>query len=317
LARPKAIALYLQIVYFNIPGIVAEYTIKHLEQFSGIKAHTIRIWEQRYQLFSPSRQGNNVRVYNNEDLQKILNIGILYKAGLKISKIAKLTVSELQEKVKELTLQQKDGLVFGIIEQLAISMTNLDETGMEKLLNNQIIRIGFERTIAEIVFPFLEKIGIMWQIGMILPSQEHFASNIIRQKLIVAIDSLPVNEASKNKAILFLPEKELHEFSLLFYTYIARARGFQAFYLGQTVPFDDLGQIAQIIKPKLIVTVITQPMEISVDEFLKKLSEQFPELKILASGYQSIHQNISPRKNLSIFNNHEDFKECISQFTKL
>ncbi len=287
---------------------MAEFTIKHLELSTGIKAHTIRIWEQRYQLFSPDRQGNNVRVYSNEDLQKILNISLLYKAGLKISKIAKLSNSQLQEKVKGLALTQPDGQTPGIQEQLIIAMINMDEPAFEKIISSQIIKFGFEKTITEVLFPFLNKTGLMWQIDMINPSQEHFASNIIRQKLIVAIDGqAALMNPKEKKYIFFLPENELHEFSLLFYNYIARSKGKNTIYLGQTVPIDGLEAIIKNINPNYLVTIITQPLEIEINHYLQNISSLFPSITVLASGYQVLNQNIESRQNLILFKNYKEF----------
>jgi MerR family transcriptional regulator, light-induced transcriptional regulator len=287
---------------------VAEFTIKHLEQFTGIKAHTIRTWEQRYNLFSPERQGNNIRVYTDEDLQKILNISLLYNAGLKISKIANLSVNQLNEKVKELTFSTPGQQTPGVQEQLVIAMINMNEPEFEKLLHSQTEKIGFEKTMVEVIFPFLQKIGLMWQIDMITPSQEHFASNIIRQKLIVAIDKLtPLMNPKEKKYLFFLPENELHELSLLFYTYLTRSRGKNTYYFGQSVPLAGLEDVILNIKPNFLVTVITQPLETDLEEYLLKISSYYAPSKLLVSGYQPISQNIESTEKLLIFKSYTEF----------
>jgi MerR family transcriptional regulator, light-induced transcriptional regulator len=292
---------------------VAEFTIKHLEQFTGIKAHTIRTWEQRYDLFSPERQGNNIRIYTDQDLVKILNISLLYNAGLKISKIAALSEKQLQEKVKELVFAQPDGQTPGILEQLAIAMINLDEPEFERLVNSQTNKLGFEKMVTEILFPFLHKTGLMWQIGMISPTQEHFATNIIRQKLIVAVNQLAsISNPEKKTFLFFLPENDLHELSLLFYNYVARSSGNRTYYFGQSLPLSGLQEIIVKIKPDYLVSVITQPLDIDLKEYLEKIYSFSPIPTLLISGYQPIQQKLSSSKRIIIFKSYTEFSDLIS-----
>ncbi len=218
---------------------MAHYSIKDLEKLSGIKAHTLRIWEKRYQIVKPSRTDTNIRYYCDDDLKRILNISILNRHGLKISRIAGMTDAQLSEQVMHLA--QATGDHESQIEQLTIAMIEMDEERFEKTLSKSIMTVGFEETVLTIIYPFFDKVGMLWQTGSINPAQEHFVSNLIRQKLLVAIDSqnYPHNPESR-RFLLFLPEGELHELGLLFFHYILKKHGHQVIYLGQSVPFADL-----------------------------------------------------------------------------
>ncbi|HYG20395.1 MAG TPA: MerR family transcriptional regulator, partial [Ohtaekwangia sp.] len=167
---------------------MGKYSIKELEQLSGIKAHTIRIWEKRHKLVKPSRTPTNIRFYSDADLKKIINVSLLNSQGMKISRIATLTPEEINQKVLALSETTSDAAIH--MDQMVVTMIDLDEASFERVLSNLILRYGFEKSITDIVFPFLEKIGVLWQTQNITPAHEHFISNLIRQKIIVAIDSL-------------------------------------------------------------------------------------------------------------------------------
>lgn len=262
---------------------MGRYSIKELEKLSGIKAHTIRIWEKRHQLIEPQRTQTNIRFYSDEDLKKIINVSLLNNHGIKISKIAKMTPAELNGKILELSSRENEEDLF--IDQLIVAMVDMEEEQFEKLLSHLIIKFGFEKTLTDLIYPFLEKIGVLWQTGNITPAQEHFISNLIRQKIIVAIDSLPFPPKDAEKVVFFLPENELHEIGLLFYHYLAKKAGFKTFYLGQHLPYTDLKTICISFKPKYIITSLTVTTnETATIGYLKKLVNDFPGSKILASG---------------------------------
>src|SRR5690606_7659232 len=192
---------------------MSAYTIKDLENLSGIKAHTIRMWEQRYNFLKPSRSCTNIRFYSNEQLKTLLNIALLNKYGFKISHIDKMSSEEILEKV--LSLREMEAQQESVVNELVQEMLDLDTDQFECCVNKYIREHGIEKAIQEIIFPFLQKIGILWQTGNIIPAQEHFVSNIIRQKLIVAIDQLPNNPKGK-RCMLYLPPGEFHELGLLY-----------------------------------------------------------------------------------------------------
>lgn len=293
---------------------MGSYSIKELEKLSGIKAHTLRIWEKRHGIIEPSRTNTNIRFYNDEDLKKIINVSLLNNQGFKISHIAHMSYDEITQKVIELS-KSSDELSLQI-DQFVIAMIELDEDKFEKLLSGLILRFGFEKTITEIVYPFLEKIGVLWQTGNINPAQEHFISNLVRQKIIVAIDGLSLAPISAHKVILYLPETELHEIGLLFHHYIVKKAGFRTYYLGQNVPHEDLKFIAAIHKPRFFITALTsKPTSQTVHEYLKKLEHDFPDVIILASGYQVSKLAVLPPKNIRIFKNSLELREFLTKST--
>lgn len=254
---------------------------------SGIKAHTIRIWEKRYNILNPERTDTNIRFYCDEDLKRLLNISVLIKNGGKISRIASLSNESLRQKILELN-HVSTPAENGQIENLIVAMIEMDEAKFEKVLNNSIIQIGFEETLFSIVYPLLQKIGILWQIGTITPVQEHFISNLIRQKLYAAIDALPVDRNANSKTFLLtLPQWELHDLGLLVYNYLIRKKGYKTIFLGQGVPIKDVIAIHEQVHPDAIVTSFSTPME-SVDmlEYLHGLSRSFKGLPLYVGGIQ-------------------------------
>lgn len=262
---------------------MGKYSIKELEQLSGIKAHTIRIWEKRHQLIEPERTATNIRYYSDEDLKKIINISVLSNHGLKISKIASLSPAELSNQVAALAESKNAADLY--IDQLVVAMVDLDEEAFEKQISSINMKLGLERTITEIIYPFLDKIGVLWQTGNISPAQEHFISNLIRQKLIVAIDGLPFSSKSAHRAILFLPENELHELSLLFQHYLVKKAGLKTYYLGQSVPYEDLRKVIDRHQPHfLIASITTHPQGHVLQEYVYQLASDFSTLRILLSG---------------------------------
>ncbi len=265
---------------------MGNYSIKDLERLSGVKAHTIRIWEQRYNIINPQRTDTNIRYYSDNDLRKLLNISLLNNFGYKISRIAQLTETEIHNEVKKVTEADQDA--DSQLAALTLTMIELDEERFEKLLASSILRIGFEATMSTIIFPFLERVGIMWMTGAINPAQEHFVTNMIRQKLIVAIDG-QVNAAneSENTFMLFSPEGEYHEIGLLFTNYLLRSRRKKTIYLGTSVPFFDLVDIYNVHHPKYIVCFITTtPNGEDLQQYIHDLSGNFPDSIVWFAGNQ-------------------------------
>jgi DNA-binding transcriptional MerR regulator len=288
---------------------MGKYSIKELEQLSGIKAHTIRIWEKRHRLIEPSRTPTNIRFYSDDDLKKIINVSVLNNSGIKISRIADMTTDQINKKVLEIS-EIKDDATLNT-DQLILAMVDMEEELFEKILNNYILRYGFEKTVVEIIYPFLQKIGILWQTRNITPAHEHFISNLIRQKIIVAIDGLPIPPKTARKILLFLPEGEMHELGLLFYHYLTRKDGFRTYYLGQNLPHEDLVKIVAVHKPELLITSITSPTALSIDSYFKKLQEDFPNQTILVSGYQVVRYAGLKVGNVQAFTSVGDLRKLI------
>jgi len=285
---------------------MSNYSIKDLEQLSGIKAHTLRIWEQRYNIISPKRTDTNIRMYDDHDMKLVLNISLLKDHGYKISDISRLSVQELYKeviKISNLHLNYPDQ-----IHALTISMIDLDEERFEKIISTNILQFGFENTMIHIIYPFLSRIGTLWVTGSIGPAQEHFITNLIRQKIIVAIDGqVSKHRPNSKKYLLFLPEGELHEISLLFANYIIRARYNKVIYLGQSLPFNELMFAYDLHKPDYIFSAITSvPSNSDVQPYANKLMRAFPDSHILLTGYQVVGQDIQTDDNATIINNIED-----------
>lgn len=280
---------------------LSKYSIRDLEQLTGIKAHTLRIWEKRYGVVTPKRTPTNIRYYTDEDLKKLLNVSILNRHGFKISNIANLENEDIGKKIISITSKSFD--TDSSIENLFISMIEIDEGKFEKILSTMIINMGFEETFIKVVIPFFEKIGILWQIGTINPGQEHFITHLIRQKIIVAIDGLfrPANMVNQKTFLLYLPDGELHEIGLLFYSYLIQKRGHKVIYLGQMVPFEDLMAVAEARNPDVFLTMFTANLlNENIEEHLNRISLKFPESRILTGGMQFKTNNfvIPPNANI-------------------
>ncbi|MCC5930530.1 MAG: MerR family transcriptional regulator [Cyclobacteriaceae bacterium] len=287
------------------------YSIKDLEQLSGIKAHTLRIWEQRYNFIKPKRTDTNIRFYDDADLKLVLNISLLKENGHKISKICDMSFSEMQEEVVRIT--EKKLSYPEQIQALTLAMIDMDEDRFEKIMSINILQLGFERTMINIIYPFFLKIGVLWQTGAVNPAQEHFISNLVRQKLIVAIDGQLVSSSEYNKKyMLYLPENEIHEIGLLFSSFIIKARNNKVIYLGQNLPFEDLSSVYGSHKPDVIVSVFTSnPAASNVQDYIDKLGKRFPSSTILISGHQVVGQGLECPKNVIILNKLQDLIDYV------
>jgi len=260
------------------------YSLADLEKLTGIMAGTIRIWERRYHIIKPHRTDTNRRWYDDDDLKRIINIAILNRNGLKISKIATLTDPEIAAKVAALARESTDTEIQ--IDSMIAAMTGLNENAINDILMRSVINTGFEATFENIVFPFLRRIGIMWHTGSVDVGAEHFVSNIFRKRLICAIDSLPPGDRpDRKKVILYLPEDELHELGLLFYTFIVRKAGHETLYLGQSTPLDAIEDVVERWQPDIIITGALTGLPFSgPEDYLERMSSAFSDRKILISG---------------------------------
>ena len=290
---------------------MTKFTIKDLENLSGIKAHTIRIWEQRYSFLKPSRTDTNIRYYSNEDLKAILNISILNRYGYKISHINRMSVSDVRARVAELNIA--DAPQERIVNELIQLMVDLDTAGFEKLIDKQITAAGIEKTIIRIIFPFFERIGILWQTGHINSAQEHLITNIIRQKLIVGIDQAKSLIKVKRSFLLFLPEGEHHELGLLLVYYLLKRKGAEVFYIGANVPLKDAQFVAEIKKPDFVYIHLTSISSgFNFQKFLTQVSEIISRSKIVVSGYVTHDYRKTLPKNVEFKHSLVELAEFIS-----
>ncbi len=292
---------------------MARYTIKELEHLSGIKAHTIRVWEQRYAILNPHRTDTNIRYYSDEDLRNLLNIALLNERGYKISKIAQMLPEDILKTVQQLC--ESPCTCSHHINALISAMVAMNESKFDKALSTATVQLGFQNTMKEVVYPFLCKIGVLWQTGNITPAHEHFISNLIRQKVIVAIDGQKVcTRPDARKYLLYLPEGELHEMSLLYMSYILRLHKQQVVYLGQHLPYPDLELSYEQCKPDYICTVLTStPDRDQVQSYLNKLSERFATCRILIYGIQTQYDFLVFPENVQRLSSIQDFSDMLQQ----
>lgn len=291
---------------------MVNYSITDLEKITGIKAHTIRIWEKRYNVVTPERTTTNIRYYSDDDLKKLLNISMLNRYGYRISSIVKMSSEELSNKVMDISESSTDHDLQ--IENLIVAMMELNEEKFEKVLSNTLIKLGFEKTITGVIYPFLEKIGVLWLVGTINPAQEHFITNLIRQKIVAAIDGLIVTPTPEAKRfMLFLPPDELHELSLLYYWYNLKKSGNKVIYFGQSLPIDDLKNVAKIQAPDYLLTVITTAITHNqYTNLINSISQTLPETIIFISGLQTREHSMMMPSNVKVIEDYNDLTHYLS-----
>lgn len=286
-------------------GILKTFSIKDMEAFTGVKCHTIRIWEQRYKIVVPKRTSGNIRYYDESDLKHLLNIVTLNNNGKRISEIARLDRETLNRMVMSLNVPSQDYI--SQRHQLSTAMLAYDETAFHKHLTTMILQFGLEETMMKIVLPFLTDVGMLWQVGSIDASHEHFVSNIIEQKLYVAIDGQIGRLAPNHKKfLLFLPDNEQHNLGLLFANYIFRSRGNDVLFLGKEVPVSDLQTGFGSFYPDFMFTSITSAQMSNLQVFIDELCKKWPKTTLLLTGYQVLNTPLQLPENARIIRTIED-----------
>ena len=287
-----------------------KYSIKDLEKITGIKAHTIRIWEKRYGIVEPSRTQTNIRYYSDEDLRHLMNVAILNKYGYKISNIQVMTPEEISKSVIDLSFQDLDN--DHLVDNLVMAMIELDEQRFDKIISSSIIKQGFEFTFENLLARFLEKIGILWQTGSVNPTQEHFITQLIRQKLILAIDGQQELRKEFKTFALFLPENEYHEVALLYIYFLIRKKGHMVIYLGQNVPLINLKNVFEIHKVDYLLTSIASNLpDEAVSEIILELQHLYGDKKILIGGNCVLKSSVSLPDNFTTFKTLQDFTDFL------
>ena len=266
---------------------MAVYSITDLAKLSGIKAPTLRMWEQRYGVLKPKRTSANVRYYEDDDVRHLLNVALLNRNGLRISRIAKLTTAEITRKVAEIAEVSDEYSTQ--LDALTLSMLEMDEARFDRILSVNIEQLGFEETMMTVILPFLEKLSLLWMTGSVKPVQEQFTSGLIRRKLMVAIEGLTHSQRTDAPSlVLFLPEGEGQEMSLLLLHYYARKHGYRVYYLGRDVSIRDIEDTAQIVAPDLVFTMLSETfVDGSVSTYVSRLRRACPDAEVLLSGYQA------------------------------
>ena len=297
-----------------------KYSISDLEKFSGIKAHTIRMWERRYGVINPNRTQTNIRYYSEDDLMRLLNISILKQIGYRISKIANLSNEDLKNYVITNIIEADNPEVH--IETLVISMFSFDEYRFLKVLNGTIEKNGIEYTFEKVVMPLIDRLGLLCNEGMINPVQRNFIFNLIRQKLIVAIDELDAKEIRElsRRIIFFMPSAEWAEVILLYYSLIARMEGFEVLYLGTSIELDALKSGFDIREDDILFFSVNDKC---TDDELKKvvpfLNENFEGALKIISGLnmkQKLEKIAGILKNSKIVSSAGAFRSVVESINK-
>lgn len=268
----KFVSLFKQNRY-KLNNIKTEFTIKDLENFSGIKAHTIRIWEKRYNLLEPNRTDSNIRYYDINNLLKLLNVSYLNSNGYKISKISELPESKLNATVRELV--SKNGADSQASNALKLAMLNFDENLFNVTYNNLIAQSSLRDVFKNIFLPFLNEIGLLWQVNSITPAHEHFITNLIKQKIFINIERLQLSSPTNfdKVFVLYLPMNEIHELGLLYLHFELLLHGYQSIYLGQSVPVSNLNDVQKVYNSICFVSYLTvEPSKITVSEYMENVA---------------------------------------------
>ncbi|MCG8183823.1 MerR family transcriptional regulator [Tenacibaculum piscium] len=280
------------------------FTIKDLENISGIKAHTIRIWEKRYNLLSPERTDTNIRYYSSKNLLKLLNVVLLNKNNYKISKIAAMSNQEILIASRELALKTASN--DQAMNSLKLAMFQFDKELFNNTYNQLLDKKTFREIFKDVFVPFLNHIGLLWQTDTLLPAHEHFISNLITQKIQISTERLPYNILnSKVLYVLFLPEHEIHELGLMYLNYELVLRGYKTIYLGQSLPLNNLNYFFESDTEIRFVTSLTvQPYDDKITDYFKEIEAILKDTKhqLIAIGAKTANvKEIDFEVNISLY----------------
>jgi MerR family transcriptional regulator, light-induced transcriptional regulator len=263
------------------------YTIKDLERFSSQKAHTIRMWEQRYALLTPERTSTNIRYYNDDQLKKLLNVCTLINRGMKISHISRLSKPEIAAEIGKIIVgtYPQNVQIEAIINETLIAISKYDEAHFNEMFSTSVGILGLRNAYIKVIYPMLVRTGLMWTSDTLIPSQEHFLSNLVRQKLFTAIDSLPLPSDPDQTWVLFLNEQEDHEIGLLFANYLLRQSGKRVIYLGARVPYSNLSNVIKSCSATHVYTFfVRNQLENELESLVNHLRNDFAETTLCFSG---------------------------------
>jgi len=286
-----------------------------IEALTGISAHKLRMWERRYDFLIPLRTETNIRYYTGEHLKKLLNIGILTRNGFRISKIGKMSDDEIHVHVLEILSKITNGIK-DEINALILSMMDFNEIEFNTIFQRNVIRKGFMATITDLIYPFLNHIGILWGANKLIPAQEHFISNLIRQKIISAIEELPLPSKDAPGIVLFLLEGEDHEIGLLIASFIAKKLGWKVYYLGQKVPSKNITNVLELTKPHLMMTFLINPRREVVKDLMEVLDSQ-KNVKALISGNMDLLKTIKTTRNIHLLENPNEYIQFLQKHMEL
>ncbi|WP_298517830.1 MerR family transcriptional regulator [uncultured Kordia sp.] len=296
-------------------AVKTKFSIKDLENLSGVKAHTIRIWEKRYDLLAPERTDTNIRTYDIKSLQKLLNITLLYKNGYKISKIAQIPEDKIHILVREIATEKN--IHNQALNSFKLSMLNFDYSLFYNTYNKLLAEKSFREIFYDTFIPLLNELGVLWHTQTINPAHEHFISSLVKQKIILNTERIQsLEKSNKTKTfVLYLPENEIHEIGLLYLNYELQLKGYHTIYLGQTIPIDSLTNVHNFFPELHFISYFTvTPSEDKLEDYLDEFNEQIglDNNHLWLLGYQSKHvRNTKNYKNLKVFKSIIDLVEEI------
>lgn len=297
-------------------NIKKSFSIRDLENLSGIKAHTIRIWEKRYHLLQPERTATNIRTYSLNSLQKLLNITLLYNNGYKISKIAKLEEDNIPQLVNEIIARNSEK--HHAINAFKLAMVNFDSAHFFQTFNSLMVERNFREIFNKVFIPLLNELGLLWQTNTISPAHEHFITSLIKQKIYIHTEKFQKLEPTKidKVFVMFLPENEIHEVGLLFLNYEIVSRGYKTIYLGQSMPLENMVDLLNYYENLHFVSYFTvSPNKDEINKYLEdfyKILNTKGNSKLWLLGFQSQYiTNQQKLEGLRVFNSMEQFTTAL------
>lgn len=286
------------------------FSISQLSQFSGVKAHTIRIWEQRYNTLKPNRTEGNTRYYDNDQLRRLLNIVSLSNIDYKVSELSGMSDKELFTLIENSNNKEENGQENYFISQLISAGMTYDEAGFEKMFSHCLLHFGLKGTYIKVLYPLLVRLGFMWTSDTIPPAHEHFISNLIRQKLFTAIDSLPASEVQSDSWLLFLPENEFHEIGLLFANYILRSNGKKTIYLGSNVPLESIKTLLKNTHSQnVLLFFVHHDLPEEIKKYLNQLSNEYSGKTIFVASHQDFTRQLGKIKRVTYLHKVEELEQ--------
>ena len=299
-------------------AVKSTFSIKDLECFGGVKAHTIRMWERRYNLLEPKRTPTNIRFYDLGDLQKLLNVTFLLQQEYKISKIAEHSTQEIAELVQKTIKKERLGTNYHVISSFKIAMMNFDHHLFAKTYDSLTEKMDFREIFFQVFIPLLEEIGLLWQSNAINPAHEHFISNLIRQKMQVKIEETTTSQAldSSKTFVLFLPENEIHDLGLIFLHYEIAAKGYKCIYLGQSIQTESLQYLASSLHNVNFVSYLTinssgKSIQEFAEQFNQDVKDESVSLFLLGRLIQEENQQDMP-PNVKLIKTIEAFQTLLN-----
>jgi methanogenic corrinoid protein MtbC1 len=294
------------------------FSISQLSQFSGIKPHTIRIWEQRYNAFKPNRSDGNTRYYDDTQLRRLLNIVSLIENGFKVSSLCLMSDHDLYLMVSNLNISEISESTEYFVSQLIAAGISYDTNYFEIIFSDCVLKFGMKDAYMKVIHPMMERIGLMWATDSLPTAHEHFISNIVRQKLLAVLDSIEAPDPASESWLLFLPENEFHEIGLLYAQLVIRLSGKKVIYLGSNLPVESVISAIKNIKPEnILMFLVHYDLPVQIQKSLDKLNASFKGNKIYLAGNNKLISQINLKTNTEYLQSVESLEVVLNSSSKL